>query len=209
MSLMFSSVRFYRFKFLYLKLIKLSQVTSRGQQTQSNICQAPAETVAIVILHLMTQACITTTTISLYLLTLFLLPMCGLAATPLLVLCDGVDPPLSDEDTGEDMHPAGDLSEVLQDVGEQVEDRAEEDSPAGTSPPQVAPKVLTQLSVGDGERGRFRDWSGESRLERVHANQVLNDPANKESWGIRRILQARNSQHKCGEKGVWKKRTSC
>lgn len=66
-----------------------------------------------------------------------------------------MDPPLPDEDRGEEMHTAGDLSEVLQDAGEQVVDRAEEESPPGTSPPQVPPKVLTQLSVGDGERGRL------------------------------------------------------
>uniref|UniRef100_A0A674MKG1 Phosphatase and actin regulator n=1 Tax=Takifugu rubripes TaxID=31033 RepID=A0A674MKG1_TAKRU len=34
-------------------------------------------------------------------------------------------------------------------MGEQTEDRAEEETPPGTSPPQVPPKVLTQLSVGD------------------------------------------------------------
>lgn len=62
---------------------------------------------------------------------------------------------LPDEDRGAEMHPAGDLSEVLQDAGEQVEDRAEEESSPGTSPPQVPPKVLTQLSVGDGERGHL------------------------------------------------------
>lgn len=66
-----------------------------------------------------------------------------------------MDLPLPDEDRGEEIHPAGDLSEVLQDAGEQVEDSAKEESPPGTSPPQVPPKVLTQLSVGDGERGRL------------------------------------------------------
>lgn len=60
---------------------------------------------------------------------------------------------LPDEDRGEETHPAGDLSEVLQDAGEHAEDRAEEECPPGTSPPQVPPKVLTQLSVGDGEHG--------------------------------------------------------
>lgn len=64
-----------------------------------------------------------------------------------------MDLPLPDEDRGEEMLPAGDLSEVLHDGGEQLEDGAEEESPPGTSPPQVPPKVLTQLSVGDGERG--------------------------------------------------------
>lgn len=74
-----------------------------------------------------------------------------------------MDPALPDEDRGEEVHPVGDLSEALQDAGEQAEDRAEEESPPGTSPPLVPPKVLTQLSVGDGERGRFHinacDWS--------------------------------------------------
>ncbi|XP_056896037.1 phosphatase and actin regulator 3a isoform X1 [Takifugu flavidus] len=70
-------------------------------------------------------------------------------AAPLHDLCDRVDPSLPDEDRGEEVHPAGDLSEVLQDMGEQMEDRAEEETPPGTSPPQVPPKVLTQLSVGD------------------------------------------------------------
>lgn len=88
-------------------------------------------------------------------LTFFLLPLCQPAAAPLQDLCDRVDPPLPDEDRGEEAHPAGDLSEALQDAGEQAEDRAEEESPSGSSPPQVPPKVLTQLSVGDGERGRL------------------------------------------------------
>ncbi|CAF95700.1 unnamed protein product, partial [Tetraodon nigroviridis] len=70
-------------------------------------------------------------------------------AAPLQDLCDRVDPPLPDEDRGEEAHPTGDLSEVLQDAGEQAEDRAEEECPPGTSPPQGPPKVLTQLSVGD------------------------------------------------------------
>lgn len=85
----------------------------------------------------------------------FLLPLCQPAAAPLQDLCDRVDPPLPDEDRGDEAHPAGDLSEVLQDAGEQAEDRAEEESPPGSSPPQVPPKVLTQLSVGDGERARL------------------------------------------------------
>lgn len=85
----------------------------------------------------------------------FLLPLCQPAAAPLQDLCDRVDPPLPDEDRGDEAHPAGDLSEVLQDAGEQAEDRAEEESPAGSSPPQVPPKIITQLSVGDGERARL------------------------------------------------------
>lgn len=56
-----------------------------------------------------------------------------------------------EEDGGEAAHPAGDLPEVLQDGGEQMEDRADEDIQTGTSPPQVPPKLLPQLSVGDGE----------------------------------------------------------
>ncbi|XP_036958556.1 phosphatase and actin regulator 3a isoform X2 [Acanthopagrus latus] len=56
---------------------------------------------------------------------------------------------LQDEDGGEELHPAGDLPEGLQDLGEQMEDRPEEEIPPGTSPPQVPPKLLPQLSGGD------------------------------------------------------------
>ncbi|KAM3617458.1 uncharacterized protein V6R79_006478 [Siganus canaliculatus] len=56
---------------------------------------------------------------------------------------------LAEEDGGEELHPAGDLPEALQDVGEQMEDRPAEEIPPGTSPPQVPPKLLPQLSVGD------------------------------------------------------------
>lgn len=59
--------------------------------------------------------------------------------------------PLPEEDRGEEMHPAGDLPEVLQDMGEQMEDRTEGEIPPGTSPPQVPLKPLPQLSAGDGE----------------------------------------------------------
>lgn len=59
--------------------------------------------------------------------------------------------PLPEEDRGEEMHPAGDLAEVLQDVGEQMEDRTEGEIPPGNSPPQVPLKPLPQLSAGDGE----------------------------------------------------------
>lgn len=59
--------------------------------------------------------------------------------------------PLAEEDGGEEVHPAGDLPEGLQDLGERMEDRAEEEIPPGTSPPQVPPKLLPQLSAGDGE----------------------------------------------------------
>ncbi|XP_076597981.1 phosphatase and actin regulator 3a isoform X1 [Chaetodon auriga] len=57
--------------------------------------------------------------------------------------------PNAEEDGGEEVHPAGDLPEGLQDLGEQMEDRAEEEIPPGTSPPQVPPKLLSQLSAGD------------------------------------------------------------
>lgn len=97
--------------------------------------------------------CLTTLNIKTGLPALFHLASCPPVAAPLHDLCDRVNPPLPDEDRGEELHPAGDLSEVLQDMGEQMEDRAEEETPPGTSPPQVLPKVLTQLSVGEGECG--------------------------------------------------------
>lgn len=72
-----------------------------------------------------------------------------------------MDAPLSDEDGGEEAHHCGDPSEAAQDAGQQAEDGAEkEESPPGTSPPQVPPKVLTQLSVGDGEGGRLHAVGG-------------------------------------------------
>lgn len=55
-----------------------------------------------------------------------------------------------EEDGGEEAHPAGDFPQVLQDSGEQMEDRADEDIQTGTSPPQVPPKLLAQMSAGDG-----------------------------------------------------------
>ena len=58
--------------------------------------------------------------------------------------------PLTDEEGDEEVHPVGDLPEGLQDVGEQMEERPEEEIPPGTSPPQVPPKLLPQLSPGDG-----------------------------------------------------------
>lgn len=58
---------------------------------------------------------------------------------------------LSEEDSGEEVHPAGDLPEVLQDVGEQMEDRGDDEIQTGTSPPLVPPKLLPQMSGGDGE----------------------------------------------------------
>lgn len=59
--------------------------------------------------------------------------------------------PPSEEEGGEEVHPAGDLPEGLQDMGEQMEERPEEEIPPGTSPPQVPPKLLPQLSTGNGE----------------------------------------------------------
>lgn len=58
---------------------------------------------------------------------------------------------LPEDEGGEEVHPAGDLPEGLQDLGEQMEERPEEEIPSGTSPPQVAPKPFPQLSTGDGE----------------------------------------------------------
>ncbi|KAK5923490.1 hypothetical protein CgunFtcFv8_000455 [Champsocephalus gunnari] len=60
---------------------------------------------------------------------------------------ENVLPP--DEEGGEELHPAGDLPEGLQGVGEQTEERTEEETPTGTSPPQVPPKPFHQLSPGD------------------------------------------------------------
>ncbi|XP_051280484.1 phosphatase and actin regulator 3a isoform X1 [Dicentrarchus labrax] len=57
--------------------------------------------------------------------------------------------PLPEGEGGDEVHPAGDLPEGLQDVGEHMEDRPEEDITPGTSPPQVPPKLLSQLSTGD------------------------------------------------------------
>ncbi|XP_063741108.1 phosphatase and actin regulator 3a isoform X2 [Eleginops maclovinus] len=53
---------------------------------------------------------------------------------------------LPEEEGGEELHPAGDLPEGLQDGGEQMEERTEEEITTGTSPPQVPPKPLHQLS---------------------------------------------------------------
>lgn len=61
---------------------------------------------------------------------------------------------LSDEAREEEMHPAGDLPDRLQDGGDQGEERTEEEVPTGTSPPQVPPKHVSQLSSGEG--GWFR-----------------------------------------------------
>ncbi|XP_037627913.1 phosphatase and actin regulator 3a isoform X1 [Sebastes umbrosus] len=56
---------------------------------------------------------------------------------------------LPEDEGGEEVHPAGDLPEGLQDVGEQMEERPEEEVPPVTSPPQVPPKLLPQLNAGD------------------------------------------------------------
>ncbi|XP_029292241.1 phosphatase and actin regulator 3a isoform X2 [Cottoperca gobio] len=65
--------------------------------------------------------------------------------------CDRVEENvlLPEEDGGEEVHPDGDLPEGLQDAGEQSEERPEEDIISGTSPPQVPPKPLPPLSIGD------------------------------------------------------------
>ncbi|XP_054464634.1 phosphatase and actin regulator 3a [Anoplopoma fimbria] len=55
----------------------------------------------------------------------------------------------SEEDGSEEVHPVGDLPEGLKDVGEQMEERPEEEIPPGTSPPKVPPKHYPQLSPGD------------------------------------------------------------
>ncbi|XP_028309929.1 phosphatase and actin regulator 3a isoform X3 [Gouania willdenowi] len=60
------------------------------------------------------------------------------------------------QDEGEEeVHPAGDLPDGLQDVGEQMEERSEEETTSGTSPPQVPLKLLPQPSSGDGEVNRL------------------------------------------------------
>ncbi|XP_034551545.1 phosphatase and actin regulator 3a isoform X2 [Notolabrus celidotus] len=56
---------------------------------------------------------------------------------------------LLQDEGGEELHLPGDLSEGLQDMGEQMEERLEEEIPTGTSPPQVPPKHFAQLSTGD------------------------------------------------------------
>uniref|UniRef100_A0A667WXE7 Phosphatase and actin regulator n=1 Tax=Myripristis murdjan TaxID=586833 RepID=A0A667WXE7_9TELE len=65
--------------------------------------------------------------------------------------CERVEenlPPPEDE-ADEEVPPAGDLPEGLQDLGQQMEERPEEEIPPGTSPPQVPPKLLPQLSAGE------------------------------------------------------------
>lgn len=59
--------------------------------------------------------------------------------------------PQPEEEAEEDVPLIGDLPEGLQDVGEQMEERSEEEMPLGTSPPQVPPKFLPQLNIGEGQ----------------------------------------------------------
>uniref|UniRef100_A0A8C4IPB4 Phosphatase and actin regulator n=1 Tax=Dicentrarchus labrax TaxID=13489 RepID=A0A8C4IPB4_DICLA len=86
----------------------------------------------------------------LLIVTLFFLHSCPPVAAPLQD-CERVEEniPLPEGEGGDEVHPAGDLPEGLQDVGEHMEDRPEEDITPGTSPPQVPPKLLSQLSTGD------------------------------------------------------------
>uniref|UniRef100_A0A672YSE9 Phosphatase and actin regulator 3a n=1 Tax=Sphaeramia orbicularis TaxID=375764 RepID=A0A672YSE9_9TELE len=73
------------------------------------------------------------------------------SVAPPLQDCERVEENISvAEDNGEEeVHPAGDLPEGLQDLGDQMEERPEEEIPPGTSPPQVPPKLLPQMSTGD------------------------------------------------------------
>lgn len=82
---------------------------------------------------------------------IYTLLYCLSVATPLQD-CERVEEnvPLPEEEGQEELHPAGDLPEGLQDMEEQMEERLEE-IPPGTSPPQVPSKLLPQLSTGDGE----------------------------------------------------------
>lgn len=63
--------------------------------------------------------------------------------------------PSLEEGGEEEVRPAGDLPERLQDSGEQAEERTQEEIPSGTSPPQVPPKLIPQLSTGDGEQSFY------------------------------------------------------
>ncbi|XP_072306354.1 phosphatase and actin regulator 3a [Eucyclogobius newberryi] len=56
---------------------------------------------------------------------------------------------LSDEARGDELHPAGELPDGLQNGAEPGEDPTEQDVPTGTSPPQVPPKLVSQHSSGD------------------------------------------------------------
>ncbi|XP_068608121.1 phosphatase and actin regulator 3a [Brachionichthys hirsutus] len=73
------------------------------------------------------------------------------SATAPLQDCDRLENnvPLPEEVGSEEAHATGDLPEGLQDPGEQMQDRSEEDIPLATSPPQVPLKPLPQLSPGD------------------------------------------------------------
>lgn len=87
---------------------------------------------------------------------------CAAVAAPLQD-CDRVEENVapSEENAEDESRPAGDLPEGLQDAGERMEERSEEEIAPGTSPPQVPPKHLPQLSSGDGE-----DSSGTIRVRR-------------------------------------------
>ncbi|XP_077406828.1 phosphatase and actin regulator 3a isoform X1 [Vanacampus margaritifer] len=60
-----------------------------------------------------------------------------------------VNAALKDEERDQEVRPAGELSEGLQDTRERMEERAEEEIAPGTSPPQIPPKLLPQLTTGD------------------------------------------------------------
>ncbi|KAM3849929.1 phosphatase and actin regulator 3-like [Diretmus argenteus] len=71
--------------------------------------------------------------------------------------CERVENMQQPEEEGEEEEapPGGELllPEGLQEAGEQMEERPEEEIPPGTSPPQVPPKLLPQLSVEGGDSG--------------------------------------------------------
>ncbi|XP_061910355.1 phosphatase and actin regulator 3a isoform X3 [Entelurus aequoreus] len=62
---------------------------------------------------------------------------------------ENVNISLRDEDGDQEGPSAGELPDRLHDVGEQTEERPEEEIPAGLSPPQVPPKPLPTLTTGD------------------------------------------------------------
>ncbi|XP_053706297.1 phosphatase and actin regulator 3a isoform X2 [Synchiropus splendidus] len=74
------------------------------------------------------------------------------AVAPPLQDCECLEDNVSatDEEQDDEAPPVGDLPEGMQDTGEQMEERTEEEVPTGTSPPQVPPKPLPpQLSAVD------------------------------------------------------------
>lgn len=56
---------------------------------------------------------------------------------------------LSEEARADEVHPAGELPDGLQDGTDSGEVPAEQDVPTGTSPPQVPPKLVSQHSSGE------------------------------------------------------------